>query len=80
MTSVVLDASAMMAYLNAEPGADIVRAALHDAVMSSVNFSEVLKKTVERHGSPETIAEFIRKLSRCSRSGQPPATDASLHS
>jgi PIN domain nuclease of toxin-antitoxin system len=53
----------MMAYLNAEPGAEIVRAVLHDAVMSAVNFSEVLKKTIERKGSPETIAEFIRGLS-----------------
>jgi ribonuclease VapC len=49
VTSTVLDASAMLAYLNNEPGADIVFAAsFDDAVMSAVNYSEVLKKTVER--------------------------------
>jgi ribonuclease VapC len=38
--SVVLDASAVLALLNDEPGADEVAAALPDAVLSSVNLSE----------------------------------------
>jgi ribonuclease VapC len=63
VTSTVLDASAMLAYLNNEPGADIVFAAFRDAVMSAVNLSEVLKKTVERHGSPDKTVDFIRGLS-----------------
>lgn len=48
MTSVVLDASALLAVVNAEPGADIVRSALSDAIISAVNYSEVLKKAIER--------------------------------
>ncbi len=34
--------------MHSEPGAEIVRAALSDAVISAVNYSEVLKKTIER--------------------------------
>jgi ribonuclease VapC len=62
VTSVVLDASALLAVLNSEPGADIVSAALHDAIISAVNYSEVLKKTIERNGSPERVANIIRDL------------------
>ena len=41
----VLDASALLAYLHAEPGADIVGEALGaDVVMSAVNWAEVLAK------------------------------------
>jgi ribonuclease VapC len=62
VTSVVLDASALLAFLRCEPGADIVDAALNDAVISAVNYSEILKKTIERGGSVEATAEFIRGL------------------
>jgi ribonuclease VapC len=62
VTSVVLDASALLAFLRCEPGADIVDAALKDAVISAVNYSEILKKTIERGGSVEATAEFIRGL------------------
>ena len=65
VTSTVLDASAMLAYLNDEPGADIVFAAFKDAVMSAVNLSEVLKKTIERKGSPERTADFIQRPLHC---------------
>jgi PIN domain nuclease of toxin-antitoxin system len=41
----VLDASALLAYLHAEPGADMVAEALGaDAVMSAVNWAEVVAK------------------------------------
>ena len=63
MTSVVLDASAVLAVLNAESGADIVRASLTGAIMSAVNYSEVLKKTIERGGTGEAAASFVRGLS-----------------
>ena len=63
MTSVVLDASALMALLRAEPGADAVAKSLGDAVISAVNFSEILKKTIERGGDSEPVAAFIRSLS-----------------
>jgi PIN domain nuclease of toxin-antitoxin system len=63
VTDVVLDASALMAFLHSEPGADKVAKVLSDAVISAVNFSEVLKKTVERGGSIDTVAAYIRGLS-----------------
>src|SRR6202140_193595 len=63
VTSVVLDASAVLAIVNAEPGADLVRASLAGAIMSAVNYSEVLKKTVEHGGAVEDAAAFVRGLS-----------------
>lgn len=43
--SVVLDASALLAYLQDEPGRDAVAAVLPRAVMSTVNWTEVIGKT-----------------------------------
>ena len=40
----VLDASALLAYLQNEPGADVVRAVLAESVISSVNWAEVVQK------------------------------------
>ena len=40
----VLDASALLALMNAEPGAEVVATALVDAVISAVNLSEVTAK------------------------------------
>lgn len=51
MTSVVLDASALLALLHKERGAAIVERHLQGAALSTVNYSEVLKKAVERGGS-----------------------------
>jgi PIN domain nuclease of toxin-antitoxin system len=62
VTSAVLDASALLAFLNSEPGAEIVRSVLHDAVISAVNYSEILKKTIERNGSAERVSGIIRDL------------------
>jgi len=45
----VLDASAVLALLHEEAGADAVEDSLGDAVMSMVNLSEVLRKA-EQHG------------------------------
>jgi ribonuclease VapC len=63
VTSVVLDASALLAFLASEPGADVVDAALGDAVISAVNYSEILKKAIERGGSAESAAQIIEGLS-----------------
>lgn len=46
---VVLDASAILALLAEEPGADEVEALLDGSAMSTVNLSEVLQKSVQ-HG------------------------------
>lgn len=47
--AVVLDASAVLALLQEEPGADEVESLLDAALMSSVNLSEVIQKA-EQHG------------------------------
>ncbi|MBF0627160.1 MAG: type II toxin-antitoxin system VapC family toxin [Magnetococcales bacterium] len=44
--SVVLDASALLAYLHGEPGAEEVDSQLDGALISSVNWSEVLQKSM----------------------------------
>jgi len=49
MSSVVLDASALLAVLQDEPGADVVVQRLPTAVMSAVNYAEVLTSLC-RHG------------------------------
>jgi PIN domain nuclease of toxin-antitoxin system len=48
----VLDASALLALLNAEPGSRLVEENLSGAVISSVNLSEVVAKLSDR-GMPE---------------------------
>ena len=42
--SAVLDASALLAYLQREPGAASVRAVLGGALMSTVNWTEVVQR------------------------------------
>ena len=53
----VLDASALLALLAEEPGADEVEVLLDGAVMSAVNLSEVLQKS-EQHGIDTEGLEF----------------------
>jgi ribonuclease VapC len=53
--SVILDASALLALLQGEPGADVVEGVLLRAVMSAVNLSEVVAKLTE-HGMPPAAA------------------------
>ncbi|MCA9232486.1 MAG: type II toxin-antitoxin system VapC family toxin [Planctomycetales bacterium] len=63
MTSVVLDASALIALMRRERGADRVEAAIGDAVISAVNYSEVCKKAVEQGGRVDFVASFVDGLS-----------------
>jgi PIN domain nuclease of toxin-antitoxin system len=44
--TVVLDASALLAYLKDEPGGDVVEAVLAESVISSVNWAEVIQKAI----------------------------------
>lgn len=44
--TVVLDASALLAYLKGESGADRVESLLGESVISSVNWSEVVQKAI----------------------------------
>ncbi len=49
----VLDASALLAYVFGEPGAEVVEASLSGAVIHAVNLAEVLSRLAERGSSPE---------------------------
>jgi PIN domain nuclease of toxin-antitoxin system len=44
--TVVLDASALLAYLRDEPGGDRVDRVIAESVMSSVNWAEVVQKSI----------------------------------
>jgi PIN domain nuclease of toxin-antitoxin system len=51
--SVILDSSALLAFIQGEPGGDVVAGVVGEALMSSVNLAEVVTKLVERTGSLE---------------------------
>ena len=48
MSACVLDASALLAWLHEEPGAELVQQRLGSALVSTVNWSEVLQKSIQR--------------------------------
>ena len=61
MNKSVLDASAFLAYLRDEPGAEIVENALIDGCyISIINWVEVLSKVVDLGESPEEIIKRLR--------------------
>ncbi len=59
---VILDASALLAGLNAEPGADRVAAALDNAVVSAVHFAEVAGGVARGGNSPERVRAVLATL------------------
>jgi ribonuclease VapC len=60
VTDAVLDASAVLAYALGERGGELVRKHLFGATMSAVNYSEVLKKTIERGGNMQDTAALLK--------------------
>ena len=58
----VLDASALLCLLNAEPGADRVAEALPRSVIGAVNLSEVVAKLAEAGGGRDRIELALRAL------------------
>lgn len=62
MAEVVIDASALLALLNAEPGADIVAEALPGGVVSAVNLSEVVAKLGEAGMPEKAIRQALQPL------------------
>ncbi len=60
--SYVLDASALLCLLQAEPGADRVAEALPDAQIGAVNFSEVVGKLVETGVEEREVESWIEAL------------------
>lgn len=59
----MLDASALLCYLNGEDGAEVVEEALGDgAWIGMVNWAEVLSKTAEEGGDPEVLESRLTEL------------------
>ncbi|GAQ00105.1 type II toxin-antitoxin system VapC family toxin [Leptolyngbya sp. NIES-2104] len=63
MSEVVLDASAVLALLNQEPGGEIVAQFIEQASISAVNFSKVVTKLAEAGTPEEAIAQILDNLS-----------------
>ncbi len=60
--TIVLDASALLAYLHDEPGADKVDAVISESQISTVNWSEVVQKSLSRGVDTEGLREDIEAL------------------
>ena len=60
--SAVLDASALLAYLQGEAGADLVRTVLGQAVISTVNWAEVVQKAGATAEEIEALRADIKLL------------------
>ena len=58
----LLDASAVLAWLQEERGADVVDEVLDESAMASVNAAEVLHKLVGQGASPEQAHEILTRL------------------
>ena len=62
MTAVVLDASALLALLLGENGADKVKAALDGAIMGAVNLAEVVSHYAKLGAARSDIETLLRPL------------------
>jgi PIN domain nuclease of toxin-antitoxin system len=60
--TVVLDASALLAYLQDEPGGEVVDAVLPESVMSSVNWAEVIQKAIAAGVDVEGMRDDLQVL------------------
>lgn len=58
----VLDASALLALLHTEPGGEIVSDLLATAVISSVNWSEVVQKALDRQAAVDGLRQDLEAL------------------
>ncbi len=62
MSGVVLDSSAVLAVINAEPGAERVIDVLDGALLSAVNHAEVVTKLTERGVNRELARSTVLKI------------------
>ena len=60
--TVVLDASALLAYLQDEPGGDLVDGMLAESVMSSVNWAEVVQKSIAAGVKVDAMLDDLQSL------------------
>jgi PIN domain nuclease of toxin-antitoxin system len=58
----VLDASALLAQLNGEPGFDVVDALIQKSVISSVNWAEVVQKVIASGREALEVREYLEPL------------------
>ena len=59
---VVLDASALLAYLRAEPGSEAVDGVLGSALITSVNWAEVLQKSLSAGVEAKGLRKELQAL------------------
>ena len=62
MADAILDASAVLAVIHGEPGAETVAQALQDALILAVNYAEVISKLVERGATYEQADAAVQNL------------------
>ncbi len=62
MSEAVLDASALLALLNEEPGHEIVASVISEAVISAVNLSEVVGKLADQGIADQELRRAIDAL------------------
>lgn len=60
--TIVLDASALLAYLQDEPGQQIVERVLAESVISSVNWAEVVQKSIAAGVEVDGMLEDLQVL------------------
>jgi ribonuclease VapC len=58
----VLDASALLAFLQKEPGGKRVGAVLDQSIMSAVNLAEVVSKAIDNGGTLEAVSSSLSPL------------------
>ena len=66
MSKIVLDASAFLALLQQEPGAEVVEKHLSNAIMSAVNVAETLTilqdTSIEKQNAENLVTEIIQEI------------------
>lgn len=62
MSEVVLDASALLAFLQKEPGKERVEAVLARSIMSAVNLAEVVAKAIDNGGTLDQTSIVLSQL------------------
>lgn len=62
MAEVVLDASAILAVLHSEPGAEQVAPLMEMALVSVINEAEVIGRLIGRGRSPEEAVKIVKAL------------------
>ena len=62
MTEVVLDASAVLAFLKREAGAEVVERHLRSGIISAVNVSEIVAKLAEQGMTENEVGTSLERL------------------